>query len=142
MAVSVSKQEAHRPFGTWPALVEDLRARYELDAQEDDYVALTWRVSGERTQQVRVHFGTDGRGTAWVELLTGVCGPQHLTPAQALAENVHLVPGSLCLLDDSYDLAYRFPLLMLTPARLDSLLRGLAHKGDALEEQLTHADEY
>lgn len=121
----------------------ELRARHALDEEEEGYVALTLAVpGGARTQRVRLHLGTDGRGTAWVELSTGVCGPAHLAPRQALLDNAHLVPGSLCLLDGSYDLTYRFPLALLTPARLQSLLRGMALRGDALEEQLTHADEY
>lgn len=129
---------------TWVAVRDHLRGRYELDDEDDDMVSLTLALpERDRTQLVRVHHSTDSREVPWIELRTAVCRTEHLKPEDALAENASLPFGTFGLIDDEYDLEYRFPLRALTTARLDGLLRRIARDGDALEAHYTGgADEY
>lgn len=132
------------PLPTWDAVQAYARDRFELDADEDGWLATTvfWDDT-PRSQQVRVTYFERADGQPWIGLRSAVCRLNQLAMKKALRLSHVLAIGTVALTeDDTYELVYSFPLAVLTAAGLDDLIDQIAAAADDLEERTTGADEH
>jgi hypothetical protein len=127
------------PFAEWEDLVAYARARWTLEAIDDDgaWFERVWQWP-ERSQQVTLAHLEYG-GDTWVSWAAAIADEAAMTDAQV----IEATDGEVARIvrdDGCWWLEQHIPLALLTPRLFERYSESFAKRADNLEREITGAD--
>lgn len=118
----------------WSALRSYIERNYKIAEDSLDCVKLVFRVSGSRTQAVRI---TKIDDSGWAEISTAVCREDEISARDALVRSGTMLVGGLALHGPGLVIfRYAFRLTNLDAEGFEEPLRLAVRYGDQLEREL------
>ena len=118
----------------WSALHSYIERNYKIAEDSLDCVKLVFRVSGSRTQAVRI---TKIEDSGWAEISTAICREDEISARDALVLSAPMVVGGLALHGPGLVIfRHAFSLANLDAEDFEEPLRLAVRYGDQLEREL------
>jgi len=135
--------EGRASVATWTDVINYVRARYEVLEDTGDWVRFRLDTGGDRSQQVAVHHVLDADGSAWVEISSPVGRADEIDLRRLLELTGTSVVGGAAVVDGVALLKHTAPLEDLSvQEEFERPLTLVVTRADALERELTHADQF
>lgn len=128
---------------TWTDVINFVRTRYEVLEDSDGWLRFRLQGPGERTQQVTVHHIDALDGGAWVEISSPVGWADEIDLRRLLELAGSSPVGGAAVVDGVALLKHTAPLEDLSiEQEFERPLKSVVARADALEQDLTKADEF
>ncbi len=130
---------------TWTDVISYVRTRYEVLEETDDWLRFRLETEVDRTQQVAVHHVPAGEAdrVAWIEISSPVGRADEIDLRRLLELAGTSIVGGAAIVDGVALLKHTLPLAHLSVREeFERPMALLVARADALEHQLTRADQY
>ncbi|WP_037069124.1 hypothetical protein [Pseudonocardia acaciae] len=126
---------------SWIDLVGYVRVRYEIFQQTNGTLRFHLPTSGDRTQRVAVHH-IESDGTEWILIESAIARADDVDLKQLLELAGRSVIGGVVVVDGVALLRHATTLADLALTQFDQPFRLVVERADALEHELTGADQF
>lgn len=128
---------------TWTDVINYVRVRYEVLEDTDGWVRFRLDTADGRNQQVTVHHVTGDDHVDWVEISSPVGWADKVDLPKLLDLAGKSIIGGAAVVDNVALLKHTVPLEdMSVQDEFAAPLNALVHRADAMERELTSADQF
>lgn len=128
---------------TWTDVINYVRVRYEVLEDTDGWVRFRLDTEDGRNQQVTVHHVTGDDHVDWVEISSPVGWADKIDLPKLLDLAGKSIIGGAAVVDNVALLKHTVPLEDLSvQEEFAAPLQALVHRADAMERELTSADQF
>jgi hypothetical protein len=128
---------------TWTDVINYVRLRYEVMEDTDGWVRFRLDTHEDRNQQVTVHHVTGDDHVDWVEISSPVGWADKIDLRKFLELSGSSIIGGAAVVDGVALLKHTVPLEDLSVQQeFAAPLTALVHRADAMERELTDADQF
>jgi hypothetical protein len=128
---------------TWTDVINYVRLRYEVMEDTDGWVRFRLDTQEDRNQQVTVHHVTGDDHVDWVEISSPVGWADKIDLRKFLELSGASIIGGAAVVDGVALLKHTVPLEDLSVQQeFAAPLTALVHRADAMERELTSADQF
>lgn len=128
---------------SWTDVINYVRVRYEVMEDTDGWVRFRLDTKNDRNQQVTMHHVTGDDHVDWVELSSPVGWADKIDLRKFLELSGSSIIGGAAVVDGVALLKHTVPLSdMSIQEEFVAPLTALVHRADAMEHELTSADQF